>query len=57
MDQVILYILSMSTKEIAKICIQNCVRFSVYKQDTTLYRIFKKCDSTVLPLNQNVLIF
>lgn len=37
-------------------CIQNCVRFSIYRQETTMYR-FLKCTITVLPLSQNALIF
>lgn len=33
-------------------CIQNCVRFSIYKRETTMYRFI-----TVLTLSQNALTF
>lgn len=35
----ILCILSMSPKKIAKAC-KNCLRFSIHRQETTLYRFF-----------------
>lgn len=52
-DRDILSIISVSPKKIAKACITNCLRFSVHRQETTWYRFFLLCASTVLPLSQN----